>query len=508
MAGDVRFQCLKRGDLMAFDLLSIPKRIYRALADLRTGVVLLILVVIAAAAGTFVLQRPVTDPEKMQTAYSPNALYWLDRLTLTDVFHSWWFLTLLLLVSSSIIFVSIERFPNAWRFYARPYRKTDSHFRAVNPYKTEIAVRNSELGLNAAERAMRKFGWPIERIADGRETSLYAEKYRFSVMAVYVIHASLLLIFLGGIIDGLFGFSGFMSIPQGQQRNAIELKNGKTKQLPFFVKCVSAGQENYADGTPKKWWSDLAVVSEGKEVSQKQIVVNDPLVYHGLRFFQASFWIDGKKVDGLRIYYSGLDGKPIPLQLKPDTPVQLDAETTVALTEFLPDAFVRDGQVFKRSDSLENLAFGLDVVNKSGNTSTKVWLFPAERETLGGEALKYRFQNPTAAKDIDFSPVTGLEVAFEPGQWFVWAGCVLMGTGLFMAFYLVHMRVWAVVIKNQDGKLVLWVGGAVNKNKDRFEQKFNELIGEIQTEVEKTTPVTRVSAQEPQEPRLDLVSAR
>jgi len=54
---------------------------------------------------------------------------------------------------------------------------------------------------------------------------------------------------------------------------------------------------------------------------------------------------------------------------------------------------------------------------------------------------------------------------------------------------------------------VLWVGGAANKNKDRFEQKFNELLEEIQTEVRKTTPVTRVSAPEQPESQLKLVGA-
>lgn len=236
---------------MAFAFLSIPRRIYKTLANLRTGIVLLILVVIAAAMGTFVLQRPVTEPDKLQAAYSPQTLRWLDRLTLTDIFHSWWFLTLLGLVSLSIIFVSIERFPNAWRFYARPYRKTDYHFRAANPYRVEIPIRNTDQGLNAAERALKDLNWPVERIVEGGETSLYAEKHRFSVMAVYLIHASLLLIFLGGIIDGVFGFSGFMAIPRGEQRNVIELKNGKKKQLPFSVRCNSAGQENYADGSPR-----------------------------------------------------------------------------------------------------------------------------------------------------------------------------------------------------------------------------------------------------------------
>ena len=183
---------------MAFSLTSILKRIYRTFANLRTGIVLLILVGISSAVGTFVLQRPVTDPDKLARAYSPAMLRWLDRLTLTDVFHAWWFTTLLVLVSLSIILVSIDRFPNSWRYYARPYRKTDSHFRAALLNKAEFAVASAEEGLNAAERALKKQRWPVERIADKSEAALYSERHRFSVMAVYIIHSSLLLIFLGG----------------------------------------------------------------------------------------------------------------------------------------------------------------------------------------------------------------------------------------------------------------------------------------------------------------------
>ena len=197
---------------MAFSLLSIPKRIHKTLSNLRTGVVLLILVGAASALGTFILQRPATDPDKLARAYSPATLLWLDRLGLTDIFHAWWFMTLLGLVSLSIILVSIDRFPNAWRFYARPYRKTDSHFRSAVQNKVELPITNAEDGLNAAERALKKSGWPVERIADRNEPSLFSERHRFSVMAVYIVHASLLLIFAGGIIDGVFGYSGFMAL--------------------------------------------------------------------------------------------------------------------------------------------------------------------------------------------------------------------------------------------------------------------------------------------------------
>ena len=279
---------------MAFSVSSIPNRIHRTFSNLRTGIVLLILVVIASALGTVILQRPATDPDKLTQAYSPAMLSFLDRVMLTNVFHSWWFLTLLGLVSLSIVLVSIDRFPNAWRFYARPYRKTDSHFRSALPNKVELPINNAEAGLNAAERAMKKLHWPVERIADQREPALYSERHRFSVMAVYLVHASLLLIFAGGIIDGVFGYSGFIALHKGQTDNVIELRTGGKKQLPFGVKCYSAGQENYADGSPKKWWSKLAIVQDGQEVSAKEIVVNDPLVYQGLRFYQSSYWIDNR----------------------------------------------------------------------------------------------------------------------------------------------------------------------------------------------------------------------
>ncbi len=474
---------------MAFSLMSVPKRIHRTFSNLRTGIVLLILVVLASALGTFILQRPTTDPDQLRRAYSPNTLRWLDRLTLTDVFHSWWFLTLLALVSLSIVLVSIDRFPNAWRFYARPYRKTDPHFRAALPSRAELPIENSEQGLNAAERALKKLGWPVERIADN-EPSLYSERHRFSVMAVYIVHASLLLIFAGGIIDGIFGYSGFLMLQKGQIGNVIALRTGAKKQLPFAVKCYGAGQENYADGSPKRWWSKLAVVRDGKEVKSKEIAVNDPLVYQGLRFYQATFGMTGG-LDSLRLLATPENGIGREITVTLNQPLDLDANTAVTLAEYIPDFFIRDNQVFKRSENPDNPAFRLMVRNRTSGEEAKLWLFPAYGETAQGQKTNYSF----AYRDMQMGYFTGLEVSHEPGQWLVWAGCLLMGAGLFVAFYLVHMRLWIVAVSDTKGKLALWIGGQANKNRDRFEQKFQEVVDAIRTELESASPATRRARQ-------------
>ena len=123
---------------------SVPRKIWQTLGAIKTGVVLLILVVILSAAGTVILQRPATDPDEMQRAYSPQVLRLLDGFGLTDVFHAWWFVLLLSLVSLSIIAASIQRFPNAWRFYSRPYKSPDEAFRKAVPLHALIPIQNEE----------------------------------------------------------------------------------------------------------------------------------------------------------------------------------------------------------------------------------------------------------------------------------------------------------------------------------------------------------------------------
>ncbi len=188
---------------MAGNTRSTARRIWQTLSAVRTGIILLILVVIASAAGTFILQRPTTEPDQMQRAYSPQMLAWLDRLGLTDVFHAWWFVVLMGLVCLTIVAASIERFPNVWRFFARPYRRPDSHFRTALPIQKKIAAGDPERALAAAHRVFQKQGLRPQHVVEDNQVSLFAERNRFSLLAVYIVHASLLLIFLGGIVDAV-----------------------------------------------------------------------------------------------------------------------------------------------------------------------------------------------------------------------------------------------------------------------------------------------------------------
>lgn len=454
------------------------RRFWETIGAIKTGVILLILTVIVAAAGTVILQRPATEPEEIQRAYSPQILRVLDAVGLTDVFHAWWFVLLLALVSVSIVSASIQRFPNAWRYYARPYKSPNDSFRKALAIHAEIAVDNEDRALAVAEKAFQKAGWHPERIVRESSFSLFGERHRISEMAVYIVHASLLLIFAGGITDALVGWRGFVALTRGEQSSQIEERSGARRSLPFAIRCDGAGQENYKDGTPKRWWSDLTVIENGREAFKKQIVVNDPLVYRGVRFYQASYGPTGK-LDKLLLTATpgGANSTGQDIALEADTPLQLDSDTTVRLAEFIPDYTVGEGRVYSRSKDVENPAAHLVVESKKTGKSVDVWLPPIPGFEHNAEA-PYQFQ----PRDLQMAYYTGLEVSHEPGQWAVWSGVVLMGLGLAFVFYLVHARVWAVPVRRADGSLILWLGGTANRNQDVFERHFRKVAQEIESE--------------------------
>jgi len=471
---------------MAGNLRSVPRKIWSTLGSIKTGVVLLILVVVVSAAGTLILQRPVTDPEEMQRAYSPPVLRLLDGLALTDIFHAWWFVLLLALVSLTIIAASVQRFPNSWRFYSRPYRSADEGFLKALTYQTQIRVGDEEVGVTAAERVFARAGLNPQRMVRESSFSLFAERNRFSELAVYVVHASLLLIFVGGIVDALWGWRGFITLSPGEQTAQLQLHDGVVRRLPFAIRCVGVGQENYADGTPRKWWSKLAIVENGRIVAQKEIVVNDPLVHHGIRFYQSSYGDTGK-LDTITLAASPASGpgdvKEVVLGM--DETVPLDSETSVRLAEFIPDYVTADGQVYARSHEANNPAIHLIVDSKSGR-AVNVWLppIPGFEQNLSSP---YRFE----ARELRLTHFTGLAVSHEPGQWAVWAGVVMLVLGLAVVFYLVHMRFWALPARDARGRLVLWVGAVANKNKDVFEGRFQKLVREIESEISQITVQSR-----------------
>ena len=455
-------------------LKSIWTKLYQTLASVRTGIFLIIVVGIFSAAGTVILQRPTTEPDVMARSYSPETLAWLDRLSLTDIYHSWWFLTLLCLFCVCLIFVSLDRWPNAWKVYSRPVRFAAPHFRLGLPQTAKLPVSDGAAALSTTERVLARFGFKAERVTEEGATGLFAEKQRFSVLAVFIVHLSLLFIFAGYIVDGVVGYRGFMNIPEGSTLGQITMsdnRGGETKRaLPFLVRCDGAGEETYADGSPKKWWSKLVVLEDGKEVVSKMIVVNDPLVYKGIHIYQSSM---GQSSTPKTLTFAATPtsgGDPMKVEVPMGGKGTLPDGYSLSVLRWVPDYYVQDNQVYQKSDDPTNPAVQLGLTNAQGQTK-KLWILYSQLNSTKGQDAPYEF----AIKSAVWAQYTGLEVSHHPGQMGVWIGVVLMALGLMIAFYTHHVRIWAAIAEDGQGGKLLWIGGTTNKNRDKFKLTFEQI---------------------------------
>ena len=294
------------------------------------------------------------------------------------------------------------------------------------------------------------------------------------MLAVFIVHLSLLFIFAGYIVDGIVGYRGNINIPEGQALGQIAMSDnhgGETKKaLPFLIRCDGAGEETYADGSPKKWWSKLAVIEDGKEVVSKTIVVNDPLVYKGIHIYQSSM---GQSSTPRALTFAATPtsgGAAVDVVVPLKGAAALPDGESLSILRWVPDYYVQDNQVYQKSDDPTNPAVQLGLTNAQGETK-KLWILYSQLNSTKGQDAPYEF----AIKSAAWAKYTGLEVSHHPGQLGVWMGVVLMALGLMIAFYTHHVRIWAAIADDGQGGKLLWVGGTTNKNRDKFKVTFEQI---------------------------------
>jgi cytochrome c biogenesis protein len=453
-------------------------------SSLKCGLLLLGMLGISMILGTFILQRPMAQEGQIEQVYAPQVVRLLNAVGLFDVFHTWWFVLLLGLLGANIALASIERFPQVWRLFVRPHYAADATFMRALPFQREIPLgpHTPQEGFALAALKLENLGYPPRPDVLPQGT-LYVEKHRLVRLAPYIVHASLLIIFAGAIIDGTHGYRGSINLRPGMSTDVVEplTTQGALRHLDFTLRCDAAGMDAYPDGSPRQYWSQLTILENGREVERKKIYVNDPLTYKGVRFFQAMYTATGtprKLVMEAHWQENGVEKHQM-LVLAPGAPAPLGEQgAAVALAEFIPDYVLQGNQISSRSDEPRNPAIHLQV-GRPGSQVTNSWVLAnsPQLNPPNDTGVSFRYVS------VEMDATTGLEVAREPGQWLIWAGCLLLTTGLMMALYLSHIRIWGIVTTDRTGQPVLLLGGQPSKYRENFERKFHELTEAVEAEL-------------------------
>jgi cytochrome c biogenesis protein len=444
--------------------------IYNLFRSLKLTITLLILLALLSIIGTLITQNASRLEYVRQYGIGPYEV--LNFFNLFDMYHSWWFSAILLILVINLVACSVQRLPSVWRQIFRESGSeglVDSTLKIL-PYVEKIrGPKSRDTEFEGVIRSNLKiwFG-DLERMETESSVTLFSEKGRFSRLGVYITHLSIIVILIGGLVGSQFGFKGFVNILAGETADQVYVRV-KDREIPkplgFSMRCDDFKITYYdlpgrEEKHVKEYTSVITIVENGKEVLKKTVQVNHPLHYKGLAFYQANYgtihdvtlgiqWRNRKE----KATFKAPEGTTVPVPNSND--------------------FIR---VLQYASQVHNFGEGVQVVLfKPNREPLPFWLlraYPKFDEKRRDEFV-LTFEGDSSRE------YTGLSVTKDPGVWVVWIGCGLMIFGLIVSFFFSHQRVWIRIPKSPGGEIVL--AGSANKNRVGFEKAFNQLVDGVRS---------------------------
>lgn len=440
---------------------SFIESVWEFFCSLKLSIALLIGLALTSIIGTVIPQGNI-PPEYLQRI-SETKFKFYQAAGFFDMYHSWWFILLLYLLTVNLIACSIKRLPRVWKIVSEPQLVMDEKYEKSLALTHEAKVSGDAVG------KMKSFlkgimGEPVVTEIDGA-TYLYAQKAPWARLGVYVVHLSIIIIFIGAMLGSFFGYKAFVNIPEGTSVDTIYTQKEVPIKLDFALHLESFSVSYYNTGAPKEFKSILTVLENGKPVpgyTSIPTIVNKPLSYKGITFYQSSY---GQSGEG-SVYHFTLVPKGAAsgqhFDMKKGDSVTIGNGTTLEVLEATQDV-----RQFMPEFSGPAAKVKLQVPGKQPETFIVFKDFPDIEKQRGGPFM-------LVYGGADEKLYTGLQVAKDPGVWIVWLGCALMTIGIYIAFFISHNRIW---IRIANGRVVM--GGSASKNPAGFERKFEEYVEKL-----------------------------
>lgn len=440
---------------------SFTESLWDFFCSLKLSIGLLIGLAITSIIGTVVPQGNI-PPEYLQTISEAKfKLY--QSLSFFDMYHSWWFMLLLYMLTVNIVACSIKRLPRVWKMVTEPALVLDESLEKSLALTYDFKSSPSELDkLKSFLKA--EIGEPVVTEKDG-VFHLFAQKNPWCRLGVYVVHLSIIVIFIGALIGSFAGYKAFVNIVEGTNIDTVFTAKEKPIKLDFAVRCESFSVEYYKTGAPKEFKSILTILEKGQPVKGYEkipVIVNDPLSYKGITFYQSSY---GQTGDGAAYHFNVArrnGGGSAHFDLKKGERVTLSGGATLEVLESTQDV-----RQYMPEFSGPAAKVNLVTPGKAPESFIVFKNHPEIEDQRGGEfVIQYA--------GADEKLYTGLQVAKDPGVWVVWFGCTLMVIGICMAFFMSHNRIWIRL-----GKGHATLAGTASKNPAAFEHKFEDMVEKL-----------------------------
>jgi cytochrome c biogenesis protein len=499
---------------------------WRQLTSMRTALVLLFLLAVAAIPGSYFPQTSV-NRERVSQYYTahPQLAPWVDRLGGFDVFASPWFASIYLLLFVSLVGCVLPRLrdharalrtvpPEAPKRLDRLPQHAPARDRPGSPAETAAALARTLRG--------RLFRTRVRELPEGGFT-VSAEKGYLKETGNLLFHFALLSVLIGVGFGHWYGWHGNRILVAGEDQgfcNSITQLDDSAlgprvtaADLPKFCMRMTEFDATYqSTGQPKSFLANVEVKEGSGAYRKANFTVNDPLRLH-----HANVHLIGQGYALVLRYtdrYGAAQQKVVPF-------LPTDAmQTSEGVAQF-PDVNI-DPKTNQRDDQLQVGFEGVYLPTGSTDGSA-VSKFPAEnnptlylaayRGNLGldvgksgsvyaldraqianGELKKISGDRPQALRPgqswtlddgtklefVGTRKYATLSIRYDPTQSLLLVGAVLGLIGLMLSLFGHRRRIWFRVSPASDqqaGGSVIEAGGLPRTDYPGFAAEFAALTG-------------------------------
>ncbi|MFC4371866.1 cytochrome c biogenesis protein ResB [Citricoccus nitrophenolicus] len=490
--------------LPALGVIGTLRFAWTQLTSMRTALMLLLLLAVAAVPGSLFPQRPA-GPEIVNQYLEDNPVLgeWLDRFQLFDVYSSVWFSAIYILLFVSLIGCVAPRAVKHAKVLRSAPPRTPRRLSRLPEYGTVLLEPSGPSPAAAVDQAaayLRRRGYRIEvRQEPGGGASVGAERGYVREVGNIVFHLSLIGVLAFMAVGGLLSYSGQKILVEGEEGFANTLVSydaftpggafSEDSLAPFsmslksFEKVFDRESETHY-GQPLDFTAVMEVQDgTGGEPQERILKVNHPLAFGDTRVYLVG--------NGYAPEVTVRDGNgdiafqgPVVGQVQDEVYTSL---LTIKVPDAQPDQFgfvgfflptsytgedgvavSIDPELFKPELNLNSYHgdLGLDEGKPQNvyvlDTENLTELNNRDLDT-GGITLSVgeSYELPEGKGSISFDgvkPYVGLDILYDPGKWGVGVFAVLALIALVVSLFVRRRRVWVRGTTGPDGSTMVEYG--------------------------------------------------
>ncbi|MGW0161947.1 cytochrome c biogenesis protein ResB [Mycobacterium sp. NPDC003323] len=505
---------------------ALIRNTWRTLTSMGTALVLLFLLALAAIPGALLPQRSLNAGKVDEyLADHPTLGPWLDRVQAFDVFSSFWFTSIYVLLFVSLVGCLTPRmFEHVRSLRAVPVPAPRNLGRLPKHHEAEITGDAEQLVTAVDERLK---GWRrTTRATEGGVTEISAEKGYLREFGNIVFHFSLLGLLVAIAAGKLFGYEG----------NVIVIANGG----PGFCSASPAAFDSFRAGNTVDGTSLYPICVKVNDFDADYLPSGQAVSFAANIEYQAgedlenNVWNDYRlevnhplRIGGDRIYLQGHGYAPTftvtfpdgqtrtnTVQFRPDDPLTLLSSGVVRIDPpagtypdpderreqqiaiqglFAPTEFLHGTLLSSSFPALNKPAVAVDIYRGDAglDTGRPQSIFDLDPRLIGQGRLnkearvnltvgqEARLDDGTTVRFDGAVPFINLQVSHDPAQVWVLVFALTMMGGLLVSLVVRRRRVWVRITPASAGTVSVELGGLARTDNSGWGDEFEKLTDRL-----------------------------